>query len=268
MKQHQREKREKVFSLSEFALTKADYQMGNNSRPGGSGRRLTNKHNHFRNTIPLSSSNPVSVGVTCYSVDGRSCGLITNTHITDSTTFLLHHTTMALDRPVASSILHGPIAMMNGSFEIRPSMATMTARLHQAQCRIRAMDELRNKKCSRYVRDKWIYSSHEEHFQHAQTPCHLENWLAVNEAQILAHINCHQKHRRTGQRDITDFPPIKLPDAANFPPPPSDKHTAVCSSLMQPFQKISYHREILLVSVIYRRISVPALPFSLHHLSI
>jgi hypothetical protein len=30
------------------------------------------------------------------------------------------------DGPVASSILYGPIAMMNGSFEIRPSMDTMT----------------------------------------------------------------------------------------------------------------------------------------------
>ena len=96
------------------------------------------------------------------------------------------------------------------------------ARLHQAQYRIRAMYELRNK-CSQYVRDKWFYSSPEEHFQHARTPCHLENWLAVNEAQILAHITHHQKHRRTGQRDITDFfPPINLHNAANFPPPPSD----------------------------------------------
>ena len=84
------------------------------------------------------------------------------------------------------------------------------------------MYELRNK-CSGYVRDKWFYSSPEEHFQRARTPCHLENWLAVNEAQILAHITHHQKHRRTGQRDITDFfPPINLHNAANFPPPPSD----------------------------------------------
>jgi hypothetical protein len=55
-----------------------------------------------------------------------------------------------------------------------------------------------------------------------QTPCHLEHRLAVNKAQILAHITYHQKPRRTGQRDITDFfPPINLPNAANFPPPPS-----------------------------------------------
>jgi hypothetical protein len=55
-----------------------------------------------------------------------------------------------------------------------------------------------------------------------QTPCHLEHRLTVNKAQILAHITYHQKHRRTGQRDITDFfPPINLPNATNFPPPPS-----------------------------------------------
>ena len=95
-----------------------------------------------------------------------------------------------------------------------------TARLHQAQYRIRALYGVRNQ-CSRFARDRWFYSSPEEHFQRVTCASHLENWLAVNEVRILTHVTHHQNQNRTGQRSITDFlTPIVHPPPT-FPQPPS-----------------------------------------------
>jgi hypothetical protein len=74
--------------------------------------------------------------------------------------------------------------------------------------------------CSRFAQSHWFYSSPDEHFLQAPSPSHLENWLAVNEARILTHVNHHQNQHRTGQRHITDFlPPIVQPAPSHLQPP-------------------------------------------------
>jgi hypothetical protein len=152
----------------------------------GSGRRLAHQHHYFPNTISLSPPYPASFGVRCYSVDGRPCGLITNTHISKSTTFLLHHKAVALDGPVASSNLiwthcYDEWIVRNQALDGHNDQTRELARLYHAQYLIDAMYEFRNK-CSRYVRDKWFYSSPEEHFLACPDPFHLKNRLAVKES--------------------------------------------------------------------------------------
>jgi hypothetical protein len=70
--------------------------------------------------------------------------------------------------------------------------------------RIRSTYDLRNQ-CSQFVYNCWFYPSLEDHFSRVSDPTQLENWLALDEARILRHVNSRRNNLHTGQQHITEY---------------------------------------------------------------
>ena len=95
------------------------------------------------------------------------------------------------------------------------------ARLNQAQYKIRALYKLRTQ-CTRFVQTRWFYRSPEEHFQREPKASHLENWIALNETRIIAHVAYNQANQNHKQPTITDYfpttdPAVEPPDNIIIP---------------------------------------------------
>ena len=95
------------------------------------------------------------------------------------------------------------------------------ARLNQAQYKIRALYKLRTQ-CTRFVQTRWFYRSPEEHFQREPKASHLENWIALNETRIIAHVAYNQSNQNHKQPTITDYfpttdPAVEPPDNIIIP---------------------------------------------------